>query len=73
MMMAGRIFRYFLSIIFLKIWKTFISIFGSIFAIWSIFSITIDYHSLGMQVAFVVNKIITEKLVPNRIKISPPV
>ncbi|MFK5971036.1 MAG: ABC transporter substrate binding protein [Candidatus Marithrix sp.] len=37
------------------------------------FSITIDYHSLGMQIAFIADKIFTEKLVPNRVKIASPI
>ena len=37
------------------------------------FSITIDYQSLGIQTAFVVNKIVEDKLSPTQIKIAPPI
>ncbi len=37
------------------------------------FSITIDYQSLGIQTAFVANKIVEDKLSPTQIKIAPPI
>jgi putative ABC transport system substrate-binding protein len=37
------------------------------------FSITIDYQSLGMQIAFLAKKIVTEQIAPIKIKIAPPI